>query len=293
MSDNYYQALLPLHFFCSQQIIHNAIIETLPHNYNFSAHFHSTSEFYLITEGICSMTIASEKVALHENEYIFIMPFVPHSIETPSNTGCTFHHIHFDLNFLNDTNNHINSFLSWDLYQHFIERIPFYFHQNVTSQILSCSNNILNEFKELFDTKVTLINFYLLELTLLLAKDDAKPFLQSTNEENRYVKKALQYIRQNFTNKILLQDIADYLGISVRYLTKIFSKEMYISVNTYINTYRIQQSIILMQQGFNFTEIAMNVGFGSLPHFTKTFTKIIGVTPQRYKSSLSTLKKML
>lgn len=47
-------------------------------------------------------------------------------------------------------------------------------------------------------------------------------------------------------DKILIPDIAKELNISTRYLSKLFSQYMNISLGNYINVYRINRAIELM-----------------------------------------------
>lgn len=79
--------------------------------------------------------------------------------------------------------------------------------------------------------------------------------------------------------KIHQEDIAKELQISVRYLSTLFKKYMNITLSNYINIYRINKSIELMQSDKSLTEIAQLVGFKDSQHYSKLFMTIIGETP--------------
>ena len=286
MTDQYSTPLTKINLLKNPDIIHNVLYETLPPDYLFNTHVHEDCEFYLLKEGQCVMTIAGQSFPVSEGEYVLIMPFIPHSISVPFDKTCTFFHIHFNLSFLQDKRNNLTAFLNWDLHHYFISSIPFYMHDKSNLQLEHCADNILSEYENITFGSITLVNLYLFEFTLLISKDIQKTFTTPLDSVSFYVNKVLQYIADNYSNKILLQDIASYLNISVRYLTKIFQEKMHISVLTYLNTYRIHQAILLMKEGMKFTDIAMQVGFSSPPHFTKIFTQLMAATPKQYRSYL-------
>ena len=85
-------------------------------------------------------------------------------------------------------------------------------------------------------------------------------------------------------DKILIADIADELNISGRYLSKLFSQYMNLSLANYINVYRINRAIELMDTtDLTFTEISGMIGLKDSQHFSKLFYHVIGTTPSQYK----------
>lgn len=48
---------------------------------------------------------------------------------------------------------------------------------------------------------------------------------------------------------------------------------MRMPIASYVNLYRINPAIEVMRQNYSLTYIAVNVGFSSLPHFTKIFKR--------------------
>ena len=106
--------------------------------------------------------------------------------------------------------------------------------------------------------------------------------------QNSYVAYALNYIHDHYTTKILQEDIAIQLQISVRYLSKIFKSYMGVTLSNYINIYRINCSIELMQNtNLTLTEIALQVGFKDSQHYSKVFMNIINETPSQYRKTVS------
>lgn len=100
--------------------------------------------------------------------------------------------------------------------------------------------------------------------------------------ENIYA--AIQYIHKHYTENIKLSDAAQHIHINETYLSTSFKKECNMSFTKYLNNYRINQAITLLENtNYNFTEIAMQVGFESANYFSTVFKKETGYTPSKYK----------
>ena len=85
-------------------------------------------------------------------------------------------------------------------------------------------------------------------------------------------------------NKILLEDIAREVHISSRYLCRLFTQYMHISLGKYINIYRINKAIELMENAsLTLTEISGKIALKDSQHFSKLFFHIIGMTPSSYR----------
>ncbi len=102
-----------------------------------------------------------------------------------------------------------------------------------------------------------------------------------------YAEKAVQYIQQNYADKITIQDIADHIRIHPSYLSAIFRKHLNQSVNSYINFHRINVAKQLLRNtDSSITDIALLTGFYDSQHFLKTFKKNTGHTPSEYRNML-------
>lgn len=85
----------------------------------------------------------------------------------------------------------------------------------------------------------------------------------------------------------MIQDIADHLNISARYLSKVFFQHMNLTILNYINIYRMNQAIDLMlNTDLTLTHIASQIGLKDSQHFSRLFRNIIGISPNRYRKLL-------
>lgn len=95
--------------------------------------------------------------------------------------------------------------------------------------------------------------------------------------------KALVYINRNYTKNIKLHDIANNIPMNKTYLSTQFKKEIGVSLNQYINNYRIKRSINMIKNNkYSLTDIALMVGFESANYFSSIFKKNTGMTPRQY-----------
>lgn len=97
---------------------------------------------------------------------------------------------------------------------------------------------------------------------------------------------AIEYIHENYMNKIRLTDIAKSIPMNETYLSTQFKQECNLPLNQYLNQYRIKQAIILIENSdYKLTQIALMVGFDSSNYFSTVFKKHTGLSPSQYSKS--------
>lgn len=78
------------------------------------------------------------------------------------------------------------------------------------------------------------------------------------------------------------------MGYSKSYICKIFKKHMGMSITNYITYQKIRHSIhIFNERNASLAEVCEELGFESVPYFNKTFKKMYGITPAKYRSTIS------
>jgi AraC-like DNA-binding protein len=103
------------------------------------------------------------------------------------------------------------------------------------------------------------------------------------SEMQRIVRRAMAYIHKHYAEPFSRHEMARQLGLSERYLTRCFHREMNITPVEYLNRYRLKEAKGLLGTGANVTETAMAVGFSSVSYFTRLFEKEVGVSPGAYR----------
>lgn len=94
----------------------------------------------------------------------------------------------------------------------------------------------------------------------------------------------LDYIYNNIHSRITIHELAEYLDISESYLSKLFSKEMGLSLSEYILNLKIDKARNLLQYSdYSIVDISQYLSFASQSHFIQVFKKITGTTPHKYR----------
>jgi AraC-like DNA-binding protein len=113
---------------------------------------------------------------------------------------------------------------------------------------------------------------------------DAKPIAGEQNfREQRRLKIIRQHVAEHYQNPVELKTVAELAHLSKAAFCRYFKKSTGQTFTDYLNRYRIQQAQQLLLQNKTATEACFGSGFENLSHFNKTFKKIVGENPLRFK----------
>jgi len=98
------------------------------------------------------------------------------------------------------------------------------------------------------------------------------------------INKAKKYIKQNIDQDLSRTDIAAYLHINPDYFTRIFNKEVGLSIPEFITQERLKiAKEMILQTDMSISEIAVSVGYTNFSYFSKQFKEMFGVNPTALK----------
>lgn len=104
---------------------------------------------------------------------------------------------------------------------------------------------------------------------------------------NETVINIIEYIDNNINKKITIDNLVNEFHFNRYYIMKLFKKELNISIVNYINNIRILNSLIQLQTTKDsILKIALDNGFYSQEYYSEIFSKIIGISPQKYRTIL-------
>lgn len=104
----------------------------------------------------------------------------------------------------------------------------------------------------------------------------------SGNKDFLRVSPILDYIRENLSEPLSLDQIASQFYLSKHYLCRIFKSATGFSVMEYIIYSRILKARQLLQEGVSVQQAGELSGFSDNSHFIRTFGHLTGVSPGRY-----------
>jgi len=103
-------------------------------------------------------------------------------------------------------------------------------------------------------------------------------------KEQDVIQKSILFMKDNLENRITLEDIANHVGYSPSHLITLFTQKTSFSPIEYYNQLRIQKACSYLQfSDLKIKEIAYRLGFYDPFHFSKSFRKVMEITPKEYR----------
>jgi AraC-like DNA-binding protein len=97
------------------------------------------------------------------------------------------------------------------------------------------------------------------------------------------VERTKELLARDLANPPTLEMLGQEVGCSPFYLSRIFSREVGLTIPQYLRNVRMERAAELLRTGrYNVTEAATEVGYSSLSHFSKAFCETIGCCPVLY-----------
>jgi len=105
---------------------------------------------------------------------------------------------------------------------------------------------------------------------------------------SRYIAEIIRYIDLNYKDPALsVSAIADHLGLSLSYLSRIAGQELGCPLSEYITKIRLEKAKDFFTLGRRVTDVAQSCGFLSIQSFSRTFHRAEGISPSEYLRQLS------
>jgi AraC family transcriptional regulator len=97
-----------------------------------------------------------------------------------------------------------------------------------------------------------------------------------------------EYIEADMERDLSIQSLADVVGLSPQHFAVLFRESTGFTPHQYVNHRRIACAQELLKKAdVPLIEISMQCGFSSQSQFITTFRKLVGMTPGRFRSSLT------
>jgi AraC-like DNA-binding protein/quercetin dioxygenase-like cupin family protein len=253
-------------------------------------HWHEEFEFLVVTEGRAIFQLEEAKVEVRQGEGIFVNSNTLHMGYSISGAKCSHFAVVFHPAFLSGysnsciNQNYINPILSGSLSFpiHFRKSIPWQEEVlTLLDQVISIHTDNSLGCELLLKSKMYLIWYLCLKNAII---NSATVF--ESNYKLERLKVVLQYIGDNYSQKISLSDLAQTVHMSKEHFCRFFKEITRYTPFTYINMYRVQKSCaLLLQTDKEISEISSIVGFETISYYNKIFKKIMKCTPGGYRAN--------
>lgn len=227
-------------------------------------HRHIKGQFLYTEGGVVHVTTEQKTFFLPARHYMWIAPGSIHSIH-PGSHAVTMRNLYFpvepdDLPFYTKTGIYpVNDLL--------LQMIMFTNRWN--GDIRKTDQN---SFRFALAIKAILPEISTFQLPLALPFARNKRLIQVTNFMNDHLHEPLTF-----------PQLAKHFGFSERSLSRLFQQDLGMSFIQYFTLQRILRSLqLLLEAKMSVKVVAASVGYNSIPTFSTTFRKIVGVRPSEY-----------
>lgn len=109
-------------------------------------------------------------------------------------------------------------------------------------------------------------------------------FEQEQTVSNYAIYQVEQYIRMHYSEDLTLNTLADLVYLNPNYLSNIFAQVTGCTLNKYIKQIRMEKAQeLLLNTNMKVTDISQAVGYTNTSYFCKSFQKLFGTTPERFR----------
>lgn len=173
-----------------------------------------------------------------------------------------------------------------ELAHHSIDRFDFGIDDLTGSMNISDPDSKLILYSIFTETKINdanstaSIQSLLLRLLDLLKSD----FKARSAKRPSWVSKLKEILHSQHVDNYTLMDLSRELNIHPVHLSRDFHKHFKCNLGEYIRKLKIQKSLsLLLKKNNSLSDISFECGFSDQSHFTRSFKKYNGLTPQEYR----------
>ncbi len=112
---------------------------------------------------------------------------------------------------------------------------------------------------------------------------EVDPIFIKSDKENDYVKQVIDGTKERYSEKISIEGFAEEFGVSASYLSRKFKEATGQKYLDFLNKYRVQQAVGLLETGkYKVYEVSDMTGFSDYKYFSTVFKKYSGSSPSDF-----------
>lgn len=246
-----------------------------PANYRYENHAHPEVEIDYINSGCCIMEAGEEIVTLRPGDCIIMNPCAKHLYMVDVAKSCSITQLIYSVSLPASYCGALACF-RYDNPYHVISDCEEVC--GLIDNIRNCHNRGRKH-----EYARTQLDFSMLQLFVMISEYLEEERLRTDNRRGK-LSDVLDRINNRLQDDIHLEDLAGELGVSSRYIRKIFAEQMGMSCSGYITMMRMEKAKrILRQSEKEITQVAALSGFNSPQYFCRVFKEHAGMTPQEYR----------
>ena len=261
-------------------------------------HTHSSFEFHFVAEGKCQVVLDDKMFVAEKGQFYITAPGVYHEQVNEGTEGYTELSLNFELIAKENQKNDQERYDEIIYILEGLEKIECMPYKDLFGGI----EVFYEALKEAYEEKVGYYN-YVKGLIMLILLKAARSVMASTEKWSDNVPKKRSYedgrfklvehfIEDNISSPLSTLDIAAFMHLSDKQVSRIVRKKTGGSTKALINKMRlIKAKELLKNTTYSQKEIAGMLGFGSEYYFNQFFKKEEGDSPGSYRTNVGDVQK--
>ena len=241
-----------------------------------SKHYHDQYQILYALEGEGKITIDSEEFLFSKDRVVLVAPHSIHSIFATSKLTVLV------LAFSKDA---LGSFVTKGLLEYFQASSKYYELDFVSaSEVRQLLRKMLFEQTQYDVLCQFSSSVYLLETLIILIRHiNYKKFHDANDMRALQIR---EYIHTHYFEENTAENLALRFGISARYMNDIFKGKFHETPLQYLQKVRINRAKeLLLQTDKEIVSICFEVGYETLSTFYRTFRKLVGISPNKFRTT--------
>lgn len=250
-------------------------------------HIHSEFEMVCVVKGRAEVRIGADSFVAEEGDLIFSNPMEVHSVIVDKSSNYLHRCICFDVSLIPDEC--VKNCLSDGTMC----------VEHVIKSNNPASKNAIVYFEKLFEAAEKEGKALSFEasayISLIFAEIIKWNMIFETahlDKQSVFCSKMINYIAENYSKDISSADPAKEFFYTQSHFCRTFMHSFGTPFSVFLNMYRVSRAKELLENPeIKISDVAQRCGFSNLSYFSKTFKKIVGLSPVDYKKYQYTTKK--
>lgn len=98
------------------------------------------------------------------------------------------------------------------------------------------------------------------------------------------VNEIISYIQDHISEDLRISDLAEHFYLHPDYLARLFKDHAHVTLGHYLTLQKMATAQKLLREGHTVSAVSEELGFSSYAYFFKTFQKITGISPSKYRA---------